>query len=508
MLRWSAAALAMLAAAGCGPAGEEYELEALPAQQAKAYPETVTGRFVSLADFEEAPLAGAPGYEQVRHFALRPSGGAQMEYVVNITRTGVGALGATLPVGTSLVYTLPDVHDFSEYTLLAMALHSPGIRDNLQILIVTDRAGWQSPPLLLRAGWNNLLIDIQRLKSLDDFNTTRVREIRLRFSRPAGLVGPMDPVRIYVDDIMLIDNRRDVVGVPAGMRLVKSGLDYDLHLPGRAQPVSIRQGFDGLWRMGAVQAVVRSSRLGDGRTAASAPAEQEDIESLGWQRRGELRVVEHNAVRLRLANTWYFPVTPGSWQSLDIRRIHWEYTFHSDGRMVTAVTVERPDGQEITVTPPAGAVWSDGRRGRRVVARVGAGGGRQCYLAALAGANEETYLENFVRPGRVDVRVGRRVLALGDADRDGFDESQNCYRLQADGGNCRFFLVPPPEGLADPVVRVAGRWISTVSAAAAGQALRQVARLPDGSVLFVLPGRFTDRTWVEVTGKVPLLPAE
>ena len=215
----AAAVAVALLAAGCRRGArrqEEFYLQPLPIQQSQAYPETVTGRFVSLADFEEAPLARQPGHAQVRHFVFRPTGsGAGMKYVVNITRTGAGALEAEMPVGSSLVYRLPEVHDFSEYCLLSMAIYSRSVRDDLRVLLVTDRAGWESHPVLLRTGWNNVLIDIQRLKVLPDFNTRRVREIRLRFA--GGGKGAAGAVRINLDDIMLIDNRREILPLPEGI---------------------------------------------------------------------------------------------------------------------------------------------------------------------------------------------------------------------------------------------------------------------------------------------------
>jgi len=66
-------------------------------QQARAYPETATGVFVSLADFEDVP-GGEKGHTQVRHFAVRPGGtSGGRKFVVNVTRTGVGALEVALP---------------------------------------------------------------------------------------------------------------------------------------------------------------------------------------------------------------------------------------------------------------------------------------------------------------------------------------------------------------------------------------------------------------------------
>ena len=99
-------------------------------------------------------------------------------------------------------------------------------------------------------------------------------------------------------------------------------------------------------------------------------------------------------------------------------------------------------------------------------------------------------------------------MAEADADGDGFDESEGCYRLRAKAGHCRFVLAPQEEALADAVVRVSGSWKASVTANCEGLALRELVRLPDGSVLFMLPGVCRRPRSVELTGPVPLLEGE
>ena len=535
-LMYAALAVA-LGAGGCRPQvrqRDEFYLQPLPVQQSQAYPETVTGRFVSLADFEEAPLARQPGHTQVRHFSISPAGaGAAMKYVVNITRTGAGALEADLPVGSSLVYRLPEVHDFSDYSLLSMAIYSRSVRDDLRVLLVTDRAGWESHPVLLRVGWNNVLIDIQRLKALADFDTRRVREIRLRFT----VTGPGEdadrPVQINLDDIMLIDNQREILPLPGGFRLIRRGMDYDLHLPGGSEPIHIRQGDDGLWRMGSVQPIISliaraeggpsafelgpATRPAGGAKPATLSPPREELDVMGRWRVGEVRILEHNAIRLRMSNTWYFPTSAGQWPgggepaAPGVRQIRWEYTFYPDGRLITDAAVNNVGGRRlatVSLAAPRQAMWSDGTRRRRLVVNDFADVGRWSFLLAAAGPRRKTYEDNYASPARLEVRMGDKGVADGDAGGDGFDETRGCYRLEAAAGHCRFYFHPPPGGLADPVVRVTGRWKAKVAASSEGLALRRLVRLADGSVLFVVPGLLKRPGWVEVTGKVPFLPQE
>ncbi len=523
----------ILAAAGCDSVAfwrskdqpeaknqDEFYLQPLPVQQKQAYAETATGRFISLADFEDSPMLGK-GFRQVEHFAILPAGDAgEKKFVVNITRTGSGAMEVSLRPGAKLEYRIPQVHDFSEYTLLMLSIYSRGIRDDMRIRISTDRAGWESLPVLLRDGWNSVLIDLQRLKAMGDFKSRGVRSIGLWFS------DSTEPVRINIDDIMLIDNRRDIEPMPKGaqhpsreMRLAKNGLDYTLHLPHRRNPIEIKQCDDGLWRLGANQALLELGKIGDvnlflprqssdthpqdrlsGKNRLASP-----IYPMGRRRVGEVEILEHNSIRLRLANTWYFPTEAGEWLSLSVRRIRWEYTFYRDGRWITDVMLNNAGGENIStvrITSPAASVFSDGGRGKVKHVRKFAGlAGRWHFMIAPETEKKKIFEANFAHPGLIKVSVGR-LDETECGSGDGFDRSRGCYRLRAKNGHCRFQIIPPAGGVADAVIRVSGlgeRKKSTVSANSEGLALRNLVRLPDGSVLFVLPGMTDKPRWVEVT---------
>ena len=102
---------------------DKYYLQPLIVQQREAYPETITGKFISLADFERSELTGQSGRSQVRYFSIVPSRqDASLKFVVNITRTGAGAMEVSLPAGASLIFHVPGIHDFSKYTLLTLSL--------------------------------------------------------------------------------------------------------------------------------------------------------------------------------------------------------------------------------------------------------------------------------------------------------------------------------------------------------------------------------------------------
>jgi len=480
---------------------DDFRLEPLIVQQAKLYPETAGGRFVSLADFEDVP-DGPRGFEQIAHFAVRPEGpGAQRKFVVNITRTGVGALEAALPAGAELEFALPHFHDFTGYTLLLLAVHSRTVRDDLRVTLVSRTGRWRSQRKLLRPGWNHVMVDIRRLTEESGFDVPRVEALRI------GLPDAAGGVWLGLDDVLLIDNQRTIEPAPAGVQLRKSGLDYTLSLPGQGEEVSLTQQSDGLWRFGRLGAQVRLAGVGE-----DLPAEGERLELMGARRIGQVELLEHNRIRLRLANTWYFPKRAGEWASLAVRTIRWEHTVYGDGRWIVQGTLNNAGGTEISsvgVYLPVEAAWAGGILSDHHILREFSGEvGRWRYLLPPSGPAAKTITRNYLEPGRLAPTIaGQGAFAPGDAARDGFDESQGCYFLAAEAGHCRFTLLPPPEGLWNPVFLISGRWVGPTYVGSEGLAVRTVVRQPDGSILFLLPGAIRRPAAVEVTGKAPLLPA-
>ena len=487
------------------PAKEDpLRVDPLPVQQARAYGETVTGLFMSLADFESAP-GRAAGHKQVDFFSFSgDSSDNSKRFVVNVTRTGAGAMEVTTGPGVDLVFTIPYLRDFSGQTLLTFALYSESLRDDLRATLSTDSVSWTSHRTLVREGWNYVLIDIQRLADAPQFDITSVRSLRIGFANAIG------PVRFNIDDIMLVNNRRTIGGLPRGMTLVKKGLNYALVMPKMDPPMTIAQYNDGLWRTSPYQPAVQVLAPG-----AKPTGDREDLARMGQRRVGLVEILEKNPVRLRLANTWLFPDRAGEWLSMAIRQIRWEYTFYADGRWVTHVKLNNSGGKEaagVKITFDRDVALTGSGIERRLVAR-GLGGpiGRWSYLWCPRDDQGSQMLDNYISPGKVTVTLGEAdAFAPGDPDGDRFDQSEGCYFVKAHAsGHCRFRITPPPDTpVAQAVFRVAGRWEGKVHVAVEGVRIRGVVRLADGSILFVLPDELTRATTVEVTGKVPLLTAD
>jgi hypothetical protein len=548
---------AAMLVAGCGvfkkpappaPAGPAMiAVEPLASQQARAYPEIVPGgRVLCLADFEDEPspapggpaagrapgddesgglaagradLGGADasgpaaarppiaGRRQVDRFSIVPeTAGAARQFVVNITRTGVGAMEVTLPAGlgphggAQLVLEIPAGLDVRPYKLLSMALFSRALRDDLQVTIDSDGGSWQSLRVLVEPGWNTVLLDIRQLGRTGPFDASSVRRLRLSFADAA------EAVWFNLDDVMLMDNSRRIKPVPAGAELSKSGLDYELKLPGRQEAVLIEQGSDGLWRLGALGAEIRLGGLGE-----KLPAGGERLDALGSRRVGRIELLEHNEIRIRLASTWYFPSRAGQWASMAVRQIRREYTIYGDGRCVVQGVLNNAGGREIATVglfTATDAAFYGGTTGRQMVVNDFAGEvGRWRYMVLPQGPFGAVLAANYLHPGAIRPSVAEPgVRADGDGDRDGFDESQGCYFLAARAGQCRFTLDPPPEGLLDPVVLLAGPWQGQVHVSSEGLAIRSVVRRPDGSALVLLGGLHRKAMAVEVSGTAGAAP--
>ncbi len=482
-----------------GPPGSpDLRMEPLPVQQVRAYPDMATGNFMSLADFEDSS-AGRKASQQVEDFVIEsaasvgaPALGGSIKYVTNITRTGAGAIEVVLPVGKELVFRNLGVHDLGGYTLLSLALYSQTLRDDLQVTLVSGGSTWTGHRTLVEPGWNTVQIDIARLGSVSGFNIKDVRSIRIGFANAA-----MD-IDFNLDDIMVINNRRDIPGAPAGLRLGKSGLDYSLAPGGLGGALALSQSPDGLWRWGAAQPQVQMAAPGAGLKDAG-----EQLEPMGESKVGVVSLLECNSVRVRIASTWYFPSRRGEWASSAVRRIRWGHTFYGDGRCIISVEINNAGGQDIgplRIVAPGDVAWMGDKVAKeRSLGDFSQGVAVWNYLAA-SGADAAKAQRAYLDPGKVAASLGQVEPSLGDSDKDGFDESQGCYSLAARNGQCRFTFAPGAGGAANPVFRVKGQWQAPPSVNVEGLAVTEVATLEDGSVLFCLKGVFTRPTAVEVCG--------
>lgn len=479
-----------------------HKLPPLPVQQMRAYDHTQTGLFVSLADFETGP-EGQPGKDQLRQFSFAPdSAGQECRFDLNITRTGSGGAAITLAPGSELIFRLPEINDLRAYTLLSMAIYSEAARDDLSVTLVSDSGQWKSTRQLIGPGWSNVLIDLHRLVDQPKFDLSKVRQVRI------SLLDSQAPTGLNLDDVLLIDNRRQISPTPSGLRLSRVGLNWRIEFDSSRPPIILGQSSDGLWRLGADQALMRlagpDGALGEG---------PENLVGMGWRRYGQVQLLEHNEVRLRLASTWNFPVNWGDWPGGGSpRSITWEYTFYGDGRCVTQVQFNNAGGERIGsagIWLDSNAAWADaGILRHQIVRRISSSVFGWRYMLANSGNAGSLQQLNYLNPGQV-VESEAEMIPVSSATTGGanFDPSEGCYRLKGISNRRRFTIYPPPEGLLNPVFRVEGNWSGYVHVNSLGQTVRDCVTLPDGSVLFILNGMISQPTVVEMTGQGGYLAA-
>jgi hypothetical protein len=495
----------VVAVAGCTPSSAPAPVKSpaappasaagasLELQREKAYPDLPPGQRIILVDFENS--AAGKGYDQLRRFSFTPQEkSGQCRYVVNVTRTGAGALQASLAPGATLLLEVPSDADFISCGLLSMALRMPYIRDDLTVTLVGETTTWTAPRVLVKNGWNHVLVDVSRAGKGGDFDLRGVQFVGLSFPSASG------DVAFTLDDVMLCPAERNITPSPRGMTVRRIGNDYELTRSSPSDIVGIAQSADGLWRVGelqpALQVVAENQPL---------PADEEEhIDALGPRRIAQVELIECNSARVRFGVAWYFPGRSGQLASMPARKTLWEYTFYSDGRCAIHAELNASGakiGDKVRLAMPREAAWAgDGvRRGREIT--LAGPVGRWNLLDVPPSEAGKILLQNYLHPGRVKLVLGEvDHFAPGDADRDCFDESQGCYFLQARAGHCRFVLFPPQEGLLNPAFRIGGEFHSGARANVDGRILRDIAILEDGSAVFFIRGRFVRPIRVEVSG--------
>ncbi|MBI5722364.1 MAG: hypothetical protein HZA50_00235 [Planctomycetes bacterium] len=498
MIQVLPAILPVVLAAVCGctwPGGGEDEHPAPPAiglwqagpdplaaEKGRAYSEAGGGLFITLADFEDRP-GGLTGRQQVGYFRLDPPGpGNKLSFGQAGGRTGKGCMAFAIQGGCRLrMIVRADRDIFTGHTLLEMAVESSAFRDDFRICLASAKGQRFSPPMLLVPGWNDVAVDLRKPAAADgDFDLGSVKEIILSFDDP-------EPFEGRLDDVMLLDNRRQISPCPAGWTVGKQGLDYSIISPDGQFRLDVVRSADGLWRLGENQTLLALAG-----PAQTQPAFAERLELMGLKRLGRFSLTESNAVRMRFQSRWYFPSAARQWASLAVNYVSWDYTLYRDGRLITTLEVNGSAGRPVgpvSIKPPGRAAWASGQIADRLVQKdLVLPVGRWSFLQA-GGAKAEKFLSNFAAPGSLVPLIALPgAFSQGDLDRDGFDESQGCYFLAGIGGVCRAVVKPPKGGLLNPAFRIALGASGGADVNIEGLAIRQQAVLPDGSVVFIVPG--------------------
>lgn len=408
-----------------------------------AYDDLASRRFQVIADFEDP--------DQGTLFTLEPAGipgfvGVSTEQAQR--QTGVGSLKVTLShAGQVLICSSrPDSRwglprDWSAYHLLLMSVHSPR---QLGGFMIAARSGtalrmtYENPPLLLRPGWNLIRLDLGDMAEQLDLADLRAIEFRC---------DPLEaPVDLYLDDLILVDNTRELYATPerqpgdlyartAGRRLIVGAIDrFELTFSrGR-----IRRWFDLGFDRTRIHNLVGIGSLGPDPLPVSGnqPAVQAAQESASWLVAGTTletyqSLLSASPLCVVVQGEWRF-TPPGTVPSDSDPCHRWLYSIYGDGRVYVACTGTFPpdhpaDRVALSFCCDAGAGF------RRQIACASQPAG----VAPAIPATDDYLLFSRSGKGQADLLVvpSRGVVAYDVAD---LGSSRSCGSWVIDADNGRF----------------------------------------------------------------------
>ncbi len=335
----------MLVASGCTPPPVQITDTSGPKALDRfvaAYPEDlVSKRFQVVADFEEPKQAGL--------FRREPDRDAQAVQITTARArqdTGAGALRVSLLNSSQqvVVADAPEsqwsLHaDWAPYQLLLISVYSPRDQGGFRFSI---RSGMNTPLVyqhtrtFLKSGWNQLRIDLGDVA--EAIYLGDVREMRF-------WCDPLDsPIELYLDDIILVDNSRELVANPGN-----TPGELSLKSAGRRLMVTAAERFELVFHQGRIRQWFdlgsdpqRLHNLAGGGCLGPIPVlmgprGEVTLEAAQWSQLGPVAesyqtVVEASPVRVVIHGEWRFgsPESPISETSPNHR---WVYSIYRGGEV-------------------------------------------------------------------------------------------------------------------------------------------------------------------------------
>lgn len=364
---------------GTAEKGGEKILSPVLKRMQETYADLESGRFISLADFEspgQVALFRTAGPEGSEDGRPQPS----LSILRSRNETGAGSLKARLEHAADRLLLdgrrseqLALVHDWRDYALLLMSVYGPPGGAALEFSV---QSGAEAPiqwsrTINVAPGWNLFRLDVDTIG--DAIDLADVRALAWRARQAAT------PVEFYLDDLILVDNTRHLVG--------ENGAPQELYVftRGRRIHVGVRNRFelafaDGLivaWRGSGGENLADIGGLGpwpvplspdwsDGADVAVAYDDPQLFASWGPAVATVQRLNEVSPFRVVIEGRWRFadPATaPPTDQpaSAALPGHTWQYVVYASGRLHVRVTSS--PGEVGWSAPRVGyAVGLDGRR--------------------------------------------------------------------------------------------------------------------------------------------------
>lgn len=383
-----------LVVVGCQPAAgpPAGRLPAVLERIGRTYPDCAGGRFLALADFENA--------EQARLFRIVETGGAgaaestpeqpSISIIRNRSETGAGGLKAPLRSSRDVLLLdgqrteqLALIRDWSAHHLLLMSVFAPESSATLAFTVDSGAAAAEAPSdeeapgrwsttARLRPGWNLLRYDLAAVAERADLSD--VRRLSWRVVDAAG------PVELYLDDLIVTDNTRyqsgaqaaagEMIAYTRGRRTLFGALGrFEIGAVDGVLAVIAGEAGQNLALPGGFGPLPLPLPAGWAAQRANPPAPDDPAAFNAWGGSiGTLqRIVEAGPQRVVVRTERRFmagsEAAEGGQAAADAAPGHvWEYVAYPDGRVFTRI-ISDPAGRPWPQPQLGYALCLDGRRG-------------------------------------------------------------------------------------------------------------------------------------------------
>lgn len=345
----------MVTGLGCAQGSRNVAQLPIEERLRDAYPDLQAGRFVVIADFEDAGQAG-----QFRLQSASTSEAPVVQSTTAVEPTGGGCLVFTLGESRELVLDhrseteefFPS--DWREYNLLLMniALEQPA---TLELAIVTGVGESEARSVCLiplEAGWNPIRLDLK--EPGEQVSLHNVRELRWR------ILDAPSAVMLRLDDLVLANNRQELFGDSSAadgkLYVVREGRHTSVGAGGRFE-LGFLNGQIVRWYALDADPMRLTDLVGSGNVLGPVPVGVDAADLERQLRAGELpigvgpadrmiaarqRVIEAHDARVTLECDWT-PSTKGELNNA-VASIRWTYTIYPTGDVY--VTVASRGGRE------------------------------------------------------------------------------------------------------------------------------------------------------------------
>ncbi len=312
------------------------------------YPDLETGRFAVIADFEQPrhmELFQMAGESAVGELGLLNKGGVK-DTGGQCLRAVFGDRGDTLLVDSSSAKNWFLKRDWRDYNLLLISVHSSSDGVDLDLSIEAGSAKPMHTLLPLHAGWNAIRLDLHEVGETIPLDSVRA----LRWS----VVDLEGPIELRFDDIILADNRKQVMGSLTGeegqLYLQRDGRRWRIGAAGRFE-LGFANGQIVAWYdlesdPNRLRNLLTDNMLGPLPIVipdSNRDADAADFSDLGESVLARQRVLEVSPLRIMVACDWEFTAAyDGPSDETPFHR--WTYTIYPTGQLYVHIETTTSHG--------------------------------------------------------------------------------------------------------------------------------------------------------------------